>query len=303
VSLAPESKPQPESDGLSVEHITFSVEAGERATVLVVQSRGAVGRRPAVIYLHGTGRSKDQALPKLKELARSGFVAVGIDGRFHGERVPAGAGSDPYTSAMVAAFRSGQGHPFLYDTVWDVMRLLDYLETRQDIDFSRIGLTGMSKGGMETYLSAAADPRIAAAVAKHGVQSFRWGLEHGAWDSRAWSIRAAVEGAAAESGQQPEAGFMRTFYDRIAPGLYSEFDGPAMLPLIAPRPFLIVSGDSDPRTPQAGVRVAVRAAEAAYGVGGASDRFSHLVLPDTGHEETAAGNRASIEWFIRWLKP
>ncbi len=76
-----------------------------------------------------------------------------------------------------------------------------------------------------------------------------------------------------------------------------------MLPLISPRPFLIISGDSDPRTPQAGVREAARAAEAAYRAGGAADRFEHLVLPDTGHEGTTAGNQAAIARFVRWLQP
>ena len=64
------------------------------------------------------------------------------------------------------------------------MRLIDYLETREDVDARRIGLTGISKGGMEAYLAAAVDPRIAVAVPLIGVQSFRWALDHGAWDSR-----------------------------------------------------------------------------------------------------------------------
>jgi dienelactone hydrolase len=303
VPLAPEVQARPDDGEFAVQHVTYAVEAGERAAALVLQPKGPAARRPVVIYLHGTGSSKDRSLARLREFARRGFVAVAPDGRFHGERIPAGASANAYEDAIVAAFRTGQGHPFLYDTVWDVMRLVDYLATRDDVDPARIGLTGMSKGGMETYLTAAVDQRIAAAVSKHGVQSFRWGLEHGAWDSRAWSIRGAVEGAAAAAGQAPGAAFLRTLYDRITPGLYGEFDGPAMVPLIAPRPFLIISGDSDPRTPQAGVREAVRAAEPAYQQARAGDRFSHLILPDTGHEETAAGNQASVEWFVRWLKP
>jgi len=303
VPLAPELRPMPDDDGLAVQHVTLTVEAGERATALVVLPRSQAGRRPALVYLHGTGGSKERSLPRLKELAQRGFVVVGLDGRFHGERRPSGAAGDPYNDAIVAAFRTGQGRPFLYDSVWDVMRVLDYLETRDDVDPSRLGVTGFSKGGMEAYLTAAVDTRVAAVVPKHGVQSFRWGLEHGAWDSRAWSIRTGVEGAAAEARQPIGPPFLRAFYDKLTPGLYGEFDGPAMLPLVAPRPLLVVSGDSDPRTPQAGVRESARAAEAAYRSGGAADRFELRALPDTGHEETAAGNLAAAEWFVRWLKP
>ena len=42
------------------------------------------------------------------------------------------------------------------------MRLVDYLATRDDVDARRIGLTGISKGGIETYFTAAVDKRIAA---------------------------------------------------------------------------------------------------------------------------------------------
>ena len=123
------------------------------------------------------------------------------------------------------------------------MRLVDYLETREDVDARRIGLTGISKGGMEAYLAAAVDPRIAVAVPLIGVQSFRWALDHGAWDSRAWTLREAVVAAASDAKAGIDAAFMRKFYDRVAPGVRDQFDGPAMLPLIAPRPLLVINGD------------------------------------------------------------
>ena len=96
---------------------------------------------------------------------------MAIDGRHHGERSAEGKGSAAYDAAIVEAWHSG-GYPFYYDTVWDVMRLVDYLETRDDVDAKRIGLTGISKGGIETYLTAAVDTRIAAAVPCIGVKAF-----------------------------------------------------------------------------------------------------------------------------------
>ncbi|HVS72300.1 MAG TPA: acetylxylan esterase [Phycisphaerae bacterium] len=44
--------------------------------------------------------------------------------------------------------------------MWDIMRLIDYLDTRADVDPQRIGIYGVSKGGIEAYLAAAVDPRI-----------------------------------------------------------------------------------------------------------------------------------------------
>ena len=302
VALEPTVRSRPESGGLVAEEISFTAEAGQRVPTLLIKQSGS-SRQPVVIVLHGTGGSKEGVAGRLRDLAGKGFVAVAIDGRYHGERAGASSeGMSPYLAAILRTYRTGREHPFLYDTVWDVMRLIDYLETRTDVDRSRIGLTGISKGGMETYLAAAVDPRVAVAVPMIGVQSFRWALDHGAWDSRAWTLREAVEAAATDAGSGVGAPFMRRFYDKVAPGVYGEFDGPSMLPLIAPRPLLVINGDSDPRTPIGGVRACMAAAEQAYKAQGAGDRLVLHVQPDAGHQVTPEGDRVALQWFERWLK-
>jgi dienelactone hydrolase len=306
VALAPEVHQMTASaPNLVQEHFSFSVEAGQRATGVLVKPQRSTGRLPVVIQLHGTGGRKEQMLPRLTTLASRGFVAVSIDGRYHGERVGNARAvlDSPYTSAILHSYTTGSEHPFFYDSVLDVMRLIDFLETRPDIDASRIGLGGTSKGGIETYLAAAVDPRVAVSVSERGVQSFKWALDHGGWDSRAWTFRDALEAAAREAKTPVNASFVRQFYDRVAPGIYGEFDAPAMLPLIAPRPMLVINGDSDPRTPMAGVRESATAAERAYKAAGASDKFSLLVMPNLGHENTPAIETAMVEWFVKWLKP
>ena len=294
----------PSAPGLVQEHLTLSVDASDPLTAIVMKTASSAGRRPVVIQLHGTGGRKEQLLPRLAALANRGFVAVAIDARYHGERAKNAPGlSSPYSTAIFNSYKTGKEHPFFYDTVWDVMRLIDYLETRSDVDASRIGLGGFSKGGIEAYLAAAVEPRVAAVVAGHGVQSFRWALEHGAWDSRAWTIRDVIEEAADETKASVSPQFLRQFYERITPGLLGQFDGPAMLPLVAPRPLLVVAGDSDPRTPIAGVRESATAAEQAYKSAGASEKFVVQILSNVGHEQTPAYEDASATWFVRWLKP
>ena len=124
---------------------------------------------------------------------------------------------------------------------------------------------GISKGGMETYLAAAVDPRIAAAVPVIGVQSFAWALANNAWQARVETIFAAVAGAARDGLRPIDAELVQEFYDRVVPGIYDEFDAPAMLPLIAPRPLLVINGDSDALTPLPGVRKARRLRKARIG--------------------------------------
>ena len=298
VPLDPELRPGRAPQGLKATHFTFATEAHERVPGIIIQPDKAAARRPAVILLHGTGDSKEGMLDVASELALRGFLTVAIDGRYHGERTKNG-----YDDAILRAYQTGKEHPFLYDTVWDTMRLIDYLEMRDDVDPKRIGLMGISKGGMETYLAAATDPRIAVAIPCISVQSFRWALDNNAWQARVGTIEFAVEGAARSAHATLNAQFVRTFYDRVVPGIYSEFDGPAMLPLIAPRPLMVINGDSDSLTPLPGVMLAANSASEAYARAGSKDKFVLRVQKNTGHAVNGDSFRAAIDWFVSWLKP
>ena len=106
------------------------------------------------------------------------------------------------------------------------------------------------------------------------------------------------------AGKSPHsADFVREFYAKVVPGIDGRFDGPAMLALIAPRPLLVVNGDSDANTPIAGVRLAVRAGEPAYAALNAADRLKLIVQEDTPHRVNPESVDAGIAWFVKWLKP
>lgn len=304
VPLAPAERPPVEKDGLQLVDFSFAVEAGQRAPGVLLKSPAGAGRRPAVIVLHGTGGNKEGQLDFLRDLARAGFVAIAIDARHHGARSTAGKGSVEYIAAILKAFREGGEKPFFIDMAWDTMRLIDYLETRADIDPRRIGLCGISKGGIETYLTAAADPRVAAAVPLIGVQSFRWAIENDSWQSRISTVQSAFDAAAKDRGiANPGASFVHTFYSRVAPGLDGAFDAPAMLPLIAPRPLLSINGDIDPRTPLPGLKQCIEAARVAYRAAGAEDRLVLHLQPNTGHKVLPESLVLTRDWFVKWLKP
>ena len=145
VALAVKVPPMAREGGLAEFHFTYAAEAGVRVPGILVEKTGVVGRRPVVIALHGTGGKKTDELPLLRELAGHGFIGVAIDGPFHGERA---AGKGDYEAAILQAWRDQKSHPFFFDTVWDQMRLIDYLVTREDVDAARIGMYGVSKGGL-----------------------------------------------------------------------------------------------------------------------------------------------------------
>ena len=308
VSLSPQVLPWVPSQGLEKTRFSFVTEAGQRVPGIMVRPKRKVGeednRLPVVIALHGTGDSKEGMEFLLREFAAKGFIGVAIDGRYHGERAPAANGEDAYDDAILRAFRQQKEHPFLYDEVWDVMRLIDWLETNREVDASRIGLVGISKGGMEAYLTAAVDPRVAVAVPCIGVQSFAWALENNQWQARVGTIGQAFETAARDAKvEEIDAKFVRQFFDRVAPGIYTKFDGPQMLPMIAPRPLLVVNGDTDALTPVPGVQKAVDAAKKAYAAAGAGDKVRWILEEHAGHQITQQALGEIEAWLVRWLKP
>jgi dienelactone hydrolase len=115
--------------------------------------------------------------------------------------------------------------------VFDGKRLIDYLETRQDVDVNRLGAMGLSGGGMHTFFSACLDERIRACVV---------------------------------------SGYYSTFKDSIlamhhctcnfVPGLHQFGEMYDLVGLIAPRPILIEAGTYDPIFPIEAVRRSVEIA-------------------------------------------
>jgi fermentation-respiration switch protein FrsA (DUF1100 family) len=302
VELAPKVEEQDPDGGILHFHFSFASEADQRVPGILLIKKELMSdgvRHPAVVVLHGTGGKKEKELGILKKLAEQGFVAVAIDGRFHGER---GTYAD-YNAAIAKAFADGNSHPLYYDTVWDILRLIDYLQSRPDVDGKRIGLIGYSKGGIETYLAAAVDPRIAVAVPCIALQSFRWGMANDGWHARIGTVRKGFDAAAKSAGVgNPGAEFVKVFYDHLLPGIYDEFDGPAMVPLIAPRPLLGISGDRDPNNPLPGIRLCEEAAKAAYEKAGAPEKFELLLEQDTGHAVKPETEAVAIKWFNHWLR-
>lgn len=298
---------------LVAETLSFATEArpdggSERVPTLVVRPAEDSKRRPAVILLHGTGGNKEGMRPWLDDLARRGFVAVAIDGRYHGGRSREGRGSVAYNAAIVRAWRAKPGepqeHPFYYDTCWDIWRTVDYLQSRPDVDPDRIGLLGISKGGIETWLAGAVDDRIKVAVPAIAVQSFRWSLDNEKWQGRAKTIAAAHDAAAKDLGEPAvNAKVCRALWDKIIPGMLGPYDCPSMLRLFAGRPLLILGGTEDPNCPIGGARLAIASAEAAYRDAGASDRLKVMVAEGVGHTVTGDQRDAAVEWLVRWLKP
>ena len=197
VPLAPETQPRT-MPGRTERAVQLRTERGERVPGVFIKAAADKDRRPVVIFLHGTGSRKEEFLALMRTFADRGFATAAIDARHHGARIAAkyGSGNEQYFAAMLETYLTGKGRPYLYDTVWDVMRLVDYLETRAGRGSEAHRRHGHLEGGTEAYLAAAVDPRIAAAVPIIGVQGFRWALDNDQWRPRVGTFLPPVEGAA-----------------------------------------------------------------------------------------------------------
>jgi dienelactone hydrolase len=300
-----------EKNGLIYRHWSFASEKKadgtiERVPVLTVSPAKQTGKLPVMIALHGTGGNKDGMTSWLEDFARQGIMGVAIDARYHGDRSGGEKGSTAYIAAITRAWKTPTGkpseHPFYYDTCWDLWRLIDVLESMPDVDAKRIGMMGISMGGIETWLAASVDDRVAVAAPLIGVQSFRWSLENEKWQGRANTIKGSHEAAAKDLGEpMVNKKVCRELWSKVIPGILDEYDCPNMIRLFAGRALFIANGEKDGNCPIEGAKLAFAAAEDAFARAKAKDKLSIDVAP-VGHEVTAAQKKAAIAFCLKWLK-
>jgi dienelactone hydrolase len=297
------------TDSVLIEKGFFYSEATEKVPLIICKPISqAIKKMPVVICLHGTGGSKDDVsiTNLLYRFSKLGFMAVGIDARYHGERVHKIPGRNFYVEAIIKAWQNKdsahQQHPFFFDTVYDLWRLVDYLVTRPDVDTSRIGMMGISMGGIETWMAASVDTRIKVAVPVIAAQSFKWSLQNERWQGRARTIWGAHEQVAKNLGDTGVNGKnVLALWNKILPGILNEFDCPSMIRLFAARPLLLLSTEKDQNCPLPGAQLAFAAAITAYQLQHAQDKLKIDVEPNEPHRFTARHTEMVIDWFKKWL--
>ena len=125
----------------------------DRISMLEITQKGAPEHLPLVILIHGWTGRKEDVLFFAYFLAVRGYVVVSMDAFGHGER----ALKEGWT---VEAFSN-----LLLQTSDDINRVIAHYEKDPRVDVSRVGLSGISMGGVITYYYLTReDKRIRAAV-------------------------------------------------------------------------------------------------------------------------------------------
>ena len=148
------------------------------------------------------------------------------------------------------------GRTAIGERVWDISRLIDVIEVHLGayIDASRIICMGNSGGGTATFYASCIDERIALSMPSCAVCTY---------DE---SIMA-----------------MNHCPCNLLPGIRRYFDMGDLGCLIAPRPLVVVCGDTDRIFPLSGVKKSFATMQLAYQNAGKPE-LCHLVIGNGGHQ-------------------
>lgn len=291
--LAPAVTEVHQDDGLLRERVEITTSPGVRVPLFVLRQSNPSPPRPAVLCIHQhngeyhLGKSEPAGLagnPDLAfavELARRGYVTVAPDldafedrqateqeRRRWGERVPTGSAYERFIATRCLQ----HGSTLQARYVWDLARTVDYLTSRPEVDPARIGAIGHSLGGQEVAWAMLFDERIRAGVCSCGVGTFRTIFRDGINHNMAAYTR----------------------------GLLEVGDMDELVSCLAPRPFMMTAGASDPIFPIDGVRTIAAAASGAYRADGASGAFRFVEFP-AGHGCPPDVREECYRWLDQWL--
>lgn len=268
-------------DDYIVDNVAIETFPGFRLCGNLYRPRWQSGPFPAIVNPHGhwsNGRLEMQpdvplaaAAPGPRGEGKGNLVAIGVDLARQGFVVFAYdmVGYNDTTQASHQMANTLQ--PWLWNVslnglqLWNSIRVVDYLSSRKDVDHRRIGVTGASGGGTQTFLLAAVDNRVAVSVPVNMVSASMQG------------------GCLCENG----------------PGLRLDTDNVEIAALTAPRPQLLVActGDWTARTPTEEFPTLQRY----YGLYNAGTRTEYRQF-NYGHNYNVESRVAMVGFFCRYLK-
>ncbi len=159
-----------------------------------------------------------------------GWAALTVEQRGFGEQA-----SGQLTCNHLALNHFMQGESLLGKRVQDISIVVDFIESREDLDHHNIGIMGNSSGGTTSYFAACMETRIDLAVVSSAFSTYAhsW-LKH----------------------PHCACGYV--------PGLLTLADMPDLAALIAPRHLLIIAGKEDYLADIEGVRAGYKIAQSHY---------------------------------------
>ena len=302
--LAPRITEEISYDGYTLRKLAYQSEPNEFVPSYLLVPKNLRRKAPVVICPHQTtqegkrepaGLAGNPQLQSALHLVKRGFVTFTYDAVCFGERHDAASG---HYGDAIAFYRRHQRWSLLGKMVWDLSRAIDYLETLDFVDSSRIGSVGHSHGGITTVFAMAFDERIRAGASNCGFDTFR--IDGNTWR---WSRATALI---------PRLGFYISnpalsmdFYRAVPDSevIQTPFDMHEVLSLISPRPLFLSTSDDDFVFPNGGwsARRALARVKPVYELLGAKEHLSSYFF-NGGHNFPSEASSNAYTWLERWLK-
>ena len=265
-------------------HLQIASDANDTVPAYLLRPKKlASAKVPVMIVLHQTqapgkqeacGMIGNPEMAFAKELAEQGVLCIAPDAIGFGERIPADA--QPYANAL-DFYRKHPKWSFLGKMVWDVGRVIDYLETLPEVDPSRIGVIGHSHGAYGSITAAVFEPRIKLVVASCGFTTLRTDP-----DPNRWSHLTAL---------LPRLGYYVDDIDE------APFDWHEIIACIAPKPFFnwaTLNDDIFPETEN--LSEVYKQEEQIYGLFGRKQVFVGKLAPGA-HRFPAEVRKEVYDWI------
>ncbi|TYA74283.1 alpha/beta hydrolase family protein [Seonamhaeicola marinus] len=152
-----------------IEKIVFTGPYNSRVPSYLIIPKKSLDKYPIVLIADGIYGSKDRwfeekSWPKGKQLIdallNEGIAVMLLDAVYHGER----AADYDYKKPPWLLSQPYEGIKMVSQTAIEYRRAMDYLSTRPEINISKIGMLGLSMGGIIAYQVMALDERIETVV-------------------------------------------------------------------------------------------------------------------------------------------
>lgn len=220
-ALSPELVGKIEDEDYRLEKIIYQSEPGVNIPGLAFMPKSPEPPYPAVLYVHEDG--KDAQPTQLKRLVEAGYFIFAIDPRGLGETKPTRTNEfDRHGgySAQLLGFEAALaydglkiGVPLFGMRLLDVIKGIDYLCSREEVNIDQIGCIGHGVGGLLAMYAGSIDGRIELVVA----------------DEPLLSYRALVQSQ-----------FYAHHFDTFLPEVIKAFDLPDVAATIAPRTLILI---------------------------------------------------------------
>ena len=263
--------------GYRIEKVVFETLPDVNVPAHLYIPDGLQARSPAILFYVGHWWPDSKARPDFQafciNMARLGFVVLSWDPFGQGERGISSRDHRRIETLLVGVSQQGIAE-------YETRCALDFLLSRKEVDPERIGMTGASGGGYNTWITAALDDRIKVAVPVVGTSEFYE------------QIRVT----------RPLDWYRASEHCHFVPGLIGYANNHEFVAMSAPKPLMIIAASKDQSFPVEGVKEVYNYGRGLYRSYESHEKIAFFEDTTEGHGFQKRKREVAYGWFLRWLK-